>query len=345
MNLRNRTNRRNAWKYLIIALSFLFVSSTTAQKLQLTEGMVNYKGEQQASITATVEPGTKNIKSALKDWMQEQFSVDLKGYGFFTNKAILSAKGVIIPTISNKRIDFFARVTPSGDKSQIQFFSSFGPEVPINEVAYPETYHALEELALDFLDDFLPEWYRSRIAEAQEVVGDLRKERERLIKDRQDSQGEIQDLRKEVLDIEEEIATTSQALDAAENNLNDELTALHTVGHQLEGKRSTLNYIVVLDRSYFPSLKTNENEQDSDPTTRRSPASQENYEKRVENHLYSFAKDELNLAPKKVTQIYSATLLGFAVEIDSSEKEQFLQKAEKLKAIKRVEKDQKVGIF
>ena len=336
MNFQDRKIRNRRWTPLLVILSFFLMSASYAQKIQLTEGMVNHNGVEQASIIATIEPPTKAIKEALKDWMKEEHEVDLKGYGFLTNKATLSAEGVIIPEISKKRIDFFAKVTKEGNKSEMQVFSSFGPEVPINAVAYPTAYAALQNLTLDFLDDFLPKWYRSRIAEAQEVVSDLRRERENLMNDKQDNQEEMRELQEELTEVE-------QDLDEAESELNKDLNTLHEVGHKLKNSRRSLSYIVVLDASYFPSLKFEEDSDDR--SARKDPASMAAYEKRVEKHLHSFAKDELGIKPKQITQIYSGTLLGFAVQIDEKQKDQFLKKAEKLEAIERVEKDQKVGIF
>lgn len=329
MNFQDRKIRKRNWTPLLVILSFFLMSASYAQKLQLTEGMVNHNGVEQASIIATIEPPTKAIKEALKDWMKEEHEVDLKGYGILTNKATLSAERVIIPEISKKRIDFFAKVTKEGNKSKVHFFSSFGPEVPINAVAFPTAFASLQNLSLDFLDDFLPKWYRSRIAEAQEVVSDLRQKRENLMNNQEDNQ--------------EEITEIEQDLDEAESDLNKDLNALHEVGHKLKNSRRSLSYIVVLDASYFPSLKFEEDSDDR--SARKDPASMAAYEKRVEKHLHSFAKDELGIKPKQITQIYSGALLGFAVQIDKKEEDQFLKKAEKLEAIERVEKDQKVGIF
>lgn len=327
-------------RYLMILILLTPMIVLSGQKLLVSEGMAEYQGKEQASVNLQVEPGSKAIKSALKDWMKSEFDVNLKGYGFLTNRSTLNAEGVILPAISDQRMDFFAKVKPLKNKTQVQFFGAFGPEVPINALDYPQAYANLQSFSLDFMDHFLPKWYRSRIAEAQEIVGELKRERAKLVEDKQDHQDNILELEREVLDIDSDIAKTDTELTQAEKRLNKELNDLQTVGEQLERNREAVSYIVELDPSYFPSLK-----QAEAGKGRRSSQALEDYEKRVSQHINSFVKDELQLSPNQVTQVYSGTLLGFAIKVKTTEKEQFLKRAKKLKAIERIEEDQKAGIF
>ena len=339
--MKKKNNRWNIpFQYLMILILLTPMIVLSGQKLSVTEGMAEYQGKEQASVDLQVEPGSKAIKSALKDWMKSEFDINLKGYGFLTNRTTVNAEGVIIPTISNQRMDLYAKVKPVNKKTQVQFFGSFGPEVPINALDHPQAYAGLQSFSLDFMDHFLPKWYRSRIAEAQEIVSELKTERAKLVEDKQDHQDEILELEQEVLDIGGDIAKTENELTQAEKRLNKELNNLQTVGEQLERTRATTSYIVELDPSYFPSLK-----QAEDVEGRRSSQALQDYEKRVSQHVNSFVKEELQLHPDQITQIYSGTLLGFAIEVKTNEKEQFLKRVKQLKAIERIEEDQKVGIF
>ena|GEM_PF-2187338 len=102
-----------------------------------------------------------------------------------------------------------------------------------------------------------------------------------------------------------------------------------------------IGFILLLDEEAFPKLKENAWK----PSGEERPTnSSESYEDYVKKELTAWAKKNLNIKPKEVTQTYSGMMLGFAVSIPFEKKEDFLKKAKALKEITTIEEDGVMGI-
>ncbi len=102
-----------------------------------------------------------------------------------------------------------------------------------------------------------------------------------------------------------------------------------------------IGFILLLDEEAFPKLKENAWK----PSGGERPTnSSESYEDFVKKELTAWAKKNLNIKPKEVTQTYSGMMLGFAVSIPAEKKDDFLKKAKALKEITTIEEDGVMGI-
>ena len=57
-----------------------------------------------------MEPATKDVRDAFQDFLKKNYDVKLKGDGLFSNKDVLYAEKVKINTISDKNLDFYAKI-------------------------------------------------------------------------------------------------------------------------------------------------------------------------------------------------------------------------------------------
>ncbi|MFK7935410.1 MAG: hypothetical protein AB8G22_17985 [Saprospiraceae bacterium] len=221
---------------LIIALitTSLFLSSNvTAQRISVGESEMTLNERPQSCVEVTLEPEVKEVKKAFKDFMDDNYDVNLKGIGFLSNKDVLTAEQVNIPTVSNKTMDLSAKVIEVQDKTQMCVAGSFGYDIAIDQADYYREYRSLRGIVLDFLDGYLPEYYQNRVDEKAEVVADLKDERQDLNEDIADNEEEIEKLKKENEDLRKELDQTKKDLETQTANLEKRRNSLEEVNKEL----------------------------------------------------------------------------------------------------------------
>lgn len=223
---------------ILVSLS-IFVQ---AQDVKIMEDQANYDESSYTAFSIYLEPGTKAVKKELKDYMDDQHDVRMKGIGFLTNKDVLYAKGVNIESISNKKMDFYAKVVEEGDRTKLSFFGAYGYDVTIDPTVDYQAYNNLRKTMIGFVNDYLPGYYTEQIEDAQEVVEDLKDDTADLKDDIADNKedikekfAEIEDLRKENKDLTDELKETSQKLMTREQELNDAKLELERINAQIKG--------------------------------------------------------------------------------------------------------------
>jgi len=228
-------------KNLLYQISFisilLFLGFTTnAQKLKISDGVTTYNDQSRPCIIIQIEPGTKEVKGELKDWMDDELDVDLKGFGFWRKKDVLKAEETTIASISPNEMDFYAEVIENGDLTEMKIFGSFGYNIHISKENYPNEYRALKEMSINFLSDFLPEYYLDKIEDSQELVNDLANERENLKEDLKDNTEEIAELKEENTELAEKVNMTSSEMKEAATKLKKQEDKLKTINKELQAK-------------------------------------------------------------------------------------------------------------
>lgn len=231
---------RNLSLLFAIVLMMSSYNVLAQNPLVIKDGHIEIDDQRQDAVHVLLEPSPKSVKKALKKWMQNQYDVDVDGYGFLTNKDVLKIEKAEIPAISNKAIDWNAKIVESDKGSEMLVYASFGYDVPVDESTYPRAYEQLRMTTLAFLEDYLPEYYTDRIEEKKEVIEDvneditdlndntesnkktieeLRAENEALRAELSDNRTKMQDLESELQLREKEYRQVKSTLDeAAESN-------------------------------------------------------------------------------------------------------------------------------
>ena len=169
-------------KLIFSTLFLLFFSfSLIGQKLVVSDEVIRYEDQDRMSIQVNLDPEPKAIKDALDDFMDDQYNVNLKGFGFLANKDVLSAEQVSLPQVSEKAFDLYFRVVKNVDGSQLNAFASFGYDVHINPEKYPEAYQELKNIVNHFLNSFLPDYYSGKVEATREFITDLQKDQEEML--------------------------------------------------------------------------------------------------------------------------------------------------------------------
>lgn len=180
-------------KILTISLLFCF-QFLIAQTMQIGDGQVKHEKEMRPCIEVILAPEPDKVKEAWEDFMKKEYDVKLKGYGFLTNKDVLSAEGIDFKAVSNKKMDFYTRIVKEEDMTKMCVYGSFGYDIFINKNGYPLEYKHLEDITKQFLNGFLPGYYTEQIQGIQSSLKDLNDDKGRMENEMEDNRKEIEKL-------------------------------------------------------------------------------------------------------------------------------------------------------
>ena len=186
-------------KKLLIVLFTMFYLIANAQTLNCKAGTIEYEGEIVSTIDVILAPRVNTIQHKFEQWMVSNYQVDLKDETFLTiEKEFMTAKGIVIPEISTKKIDLIVKVSESDDYNTIlNVVASFGYDNWITENEFPFEYSALEDIVYGFLADFLPDHYDGRVEKSEEKLTTLSTNRDVLTEQLKVNMEEIKSIKEE----------------------------------------------------------------------------------------------------------------------------------------------------
>lgn len=218
-------------------LLFLLLSfSVSAQVGRISSTSLTYEKSQVDALTVTIQPERKDAQKAFDDWIDDRYDINMKGGGLFGDKNIRSAEAIIIPQISPDNITLFTKTETRGGETRMSIFVSKGLG---NYLESSETlaFSGLENLFDDFLSNYLPEYHAERVAEAQEVLEELREEYADTEKDIAKNDEEIEELEQENAELRNTLSTLSRKVKEAERNLNRRKSTRREVKRAVSGSK------------------------------------------------------------------------------------------------------------
>ena len=221
------------FKYILPLFAILFSTLLSAQSLTVENGRVEYDDQNMPAIKVVMNPKPDKVKDEFRDYVKDNYDVKMKGIGFLSNKDVLSAEGTVISRISDKEMDFRAKVVERGDATEMYVFGSFGYDIFVDPEQYPNEYRAMKTLTVNFLNDFLPDYYKDRIDETQEMLSDLKEEREDLNDDIADNEKKIEELKKENEEKRNKLNEVEENISEAESKLNLRKDSLKKINREL----------------------------------------------------------------------------------------------------------------
>jgi len=218
-------------KFLIISFALLFAVSTNAQTVEYSSGSINYEDENISTIEVTLSPKVSVIKDKFSDWMNDHYDVNLDGKKLlFFNKEFMTAEGVIIPQISNRKIDLKVKVLDAdSENSKLHVFASYGYNNWITEENHPYAFTALQEIVYDFVSEYLPEYYYERIVDTENRIDNIKDDNNDIADDLTNNKEEIEKLMKENDDLRKALEVNKSKLKKASKNLTVRKTEYEVV--------------------------------------------------------------------------------------------------------------------
>jgi len=212
----------NKMKYILTLLTVVTFSFANAQQVDFSDGSINYNDEEVQTIDVKLDPKVGTIKDKFGDWMDENYDVNLDGKKLlFFNKEYMTANGVVVPQISSNQIDIKVKVDESQDGlTLLNVFASFGYNNWIDEEDHPYEYAALRGIVLDFVQDYLPEYYFNKIQDTTDKIAEIKDDKAKLEKDMANNDEEISKLLEENRELMDKIKSNQERLKSAKQKLS-----------------------------------------------------------------------------------------------------------------------------
>ncbi|MEN0051093.1 MAG: hypothetical protein AAF806_28780 [Bacteroidota bacterium] len=177
---------------------------------------IKHNKEERSCLMVRIEPEAKEVKKAWEDYLNDKYDFKLDGIGLLANRDMLKAEKVMIDDISNKAMNLYTEVVEDGDQTRMKVFAAYGYDFYIDEGTLPLEYTALRNIFEDFLKTYLPDYYEKGIEETEELIADLRNDREDLSKAIENDEERIKELEQEIKDMKKQLENNRRKLvDAA----------------------------------------------------------------------------------------------------------------------------------
>ncbi len=190
---------------LIFFSFFLTAFSLSGQELAVTDQTINYDDQNQPSIKVILKPDSKTVKKAYRDWMEDNYDVDVDGIGFLKNKDVLKVEKSKLKGISENKMDLNAKIIDKGDYTEMDIFGSFGYDLHVDPNTYPQEYRRMKTMVYAFLNDFLPGYYEEIVENTVEKIDELEEDENDAKDQLADNRDEIEKLKKENIELTNKI--------------------------------------------------------------------------------------------------------------------------------------------
>ena len=208
-------------KSLIVAFLTIFTMSLSAQILTYSDGKLNVEGEMVHTINIKLDPKPETVRNSFENWMDDKYDVDLDGKKLlFFEKEYMSAKGVVIPEVSSRKIDLMVKVDESKSNSTtLHVFASFGYNNWITTNEYPYEFAALEGIVYDYVSEYLPNYYLEKVEKTKDALEELSENRVDLKDDMKDNNEEIEKLKSENAELMKKLKENQKKISSTKSRL------------------------------------------------------------------------------------------------------------------------------
>jgi len=221
------------FKTIFLLMAISATSFLNAQQLiNIKDGSIDFDGKQRPCIQVNVDPEPDLLKKAWKDYLDDNYDIDLKGIGFLSNKDLLSAKEIEVEELSSRQIDFFTRVVEDENGSEMKVFVRFGYDIYLSRSENPSEYNTLSMMVEGFLKEYLPAHYAEQIEETEDRIDDLNDETEDLEDDISDDTAEIASLKDKIKELENNLKSNNKKLTEAKSKLSSRQVKLKRIKAQ-----------------------------------------------------------------------------------------------------------------
>ena len=216
-------------KFQLTLLFIFLIFISFGQNITPAKAYVQFDGKSRASLDVVVDAEPKALKKAWRDFLKEHYDFKLSGIGLFSNKDILTAEEVVVPSISSDAMDFYTKIVSEQDGTRMSVFAAHGYDIYINETEYPNEFSKLKHIMSDFLDEYITQMYADRI--------------EVLEKDLDNLVGQQSDLKNSIQKNEEEIKSLENEIDSRKVTVKEESLELETIEKKVSEEREELKVL------------------------------------------------------------------------------------------------------
>lgn len=221
-------------KQTLLGLFLMSVTFLNAQILNVSNETIIHDGKERSAVKVTIAPDSKKVKKSFKDYMDDQYEVEVEGIGFLKNKEVVYTNPTVITPISTKPMELFAKVVENGSQTNMYVFGQIGYSSQITPTSNWTEYNAMKDLTIDFLNKLLPNYYQDIVENQRDEVADLEDDRDDMRKKLDKNKDKIFELQKENEELERKLTSTKVKLEQSIETLDKKKEALKKVNTKLD---------------------------------------------------------------------------------------------------------------
>jgi hypothetical protein len=225
--------KRKIITIIILPFSMLLMTEVGAQNVVPAEGIIVHQDAPRACWVVNLDPEPKTLKKAWQDYIKKEFDVKMKGAGFFLNNDLLSAEQVMLTSVSTDPLNLHTNIVEDVNGSEMKVFAELKSEIYANRSSQAPAFRALREILEDFLAEYLPAYYHSRVTDAEKRLVELAEEREDLKKDIARDADKIEELQQQIEERELKLEANRAKLELAESKLVARKEKLERIRNQV----------------------------------------------------------------------------------------------------------------
>lgn len=167
-----------------ISIVFFALSGMNAysQTIEIETKSVIYEKTIKKCLAAQVDPEESALTKSWANYLKKNYKIKMKGFGLFSNSDVLTAKNVVIESISPDTINLFTNIEETPTGSEIKIFASTVNNVDMDNENYPNEFNSLRIMLKTFLNQFINEYYTEKISESSKTIKIYNKDKIKLIK-------------------------------------------------------------------------------------------------------------------------------------------------------------------
>lgn len=216
---------------LILLTTF---SMAVAQLIEMENKEISYDHESQEAIHLELMADSDANKKAWNDYVQNTLEKDIKGYGLFAKKDLLETDKVLIPEIDDERaVKLMAKFQEGGSNNEIYIFAEYFNGDAITQEEHPDAYNGLISIAEDYLENYLPDYYKEKYNNSQEALSDVKDDMTDIEEEIKDKKIEIEDLKQKIADLKKEQIEVAEKLEIAEKTVERRKEKVQEVSKEL----------------------------------------------------------------------------------------------------------------
>lgn len=144
---------------LLLLLAIFSAARPNAQTYHIDTSTITFENKLRPCYSVTYDAEPKTVKKGWSNFLKKNYKIKTKGIGLLTDKDIIKSEDVTINSISDKRMNMYARVTDFSGGSAMIYFMSFGYDFFIGPDNYATEFGNMKKLLNDFSVAFLNKYY------------------------------------------------------------------------------------------------------------------------------------------------------------------------------------------
>ena len=201
-------------KINLLLLFVLFISfKVNAQTYKIDTSELSFENKLRPCFSVTYDSPAKTTKSGWSDFFRKSYKIKVKGIGLLSNRDIIDAMDVTIGSVSDKRMNMYARVTDLPNGCELKFFMSFGYDFFIGPKDYPAEFGEMKKILNDFSVKFLNNYYASEASSLTKKIKKLER----------DQRSKKKSIAKNAKKARKESSAVATGLEATNNSLQREI--------------------------------------------------------------------------------------------------------------------------